>query len=182
MKLIWITVLVASSHAFTLINTSTQPTARRSTNLFYRNDVDVYQESAPKRPDFRQRMKSIVKQQQRTEWRPDNMKTATSLQEYANVIEEGRRNKCLVVVNFHATWCKKCHSLRPAFKKMAVTNPQTIYLDVPVSESNLKLQKGLGIETVPYCHIYHPEQGLVEETKISRETLSDFVSMVNEYC
>jgi hypothetical protein len=108
MQLIWITVLVASSNAFTAINTikKAQPTTRSSTNLFYRNDTDVYQESTHKRPDFRQRMKSIVKQQQRTEWRPENMKTATSLQEYANVIEEGRRNNCLVVVNFHATWCK----------------------------------------------------------------------------
>lgn len=87
----------------------------------------------------------------------------------------------LQLIDFLSTK-QKCHSLRPAFKKMAVTNPHTIYLDVPVSESNSNLHKGLGIETIPYCHIYHPERGLVEETKISRENLSDFVTMVNEYC
>ena len=64
---------------------------------------------------------------------------------------------------------------------MAIRNPNTIYLDVPVSESNANLQKGLGIESVPFCHVYHPEKGLVEETKISRDTLSDFVRLVQRH-
>jgi len=55
-------------------------------------------------------MRSIAKQQERTVWRPENMKTAVTLQEYANVIEEARKSNSVVVVNFHATWCKvsKC--------------------------------------------------------------------------
>jgi hypothetical protein len=65
---------------------------------------------------------------------------------------------------------------------MASSNPETIYLDVPVTESNTNLHKGLGIESVPYCHIYHPEIGLVEETKISRETLSAFEGLVQKHC
>eukprot|EP00956_Cyclotella_meneghiniana_P002665 scaffold3156_cov90-Cyclotella_meneghiniana.AAC.4 len=64
---------------------------------------------------------------------------------------------------------------------MAIRNPNTIYLDVPVSESNSNLQKGLGIESVPFCHIYHHKKGLVEETKISRETLSDFIRLVQTH-
>jgi thiol:disulfide interchange protein len=60
--------------------------------------------------DFKQRMRSIAKQQERTVWRPENMKTAVTLEEYANVIEEARKSNSVVVVNFHATWCKvsKC--------------------------------------------------------------------------
>jgi hypothetical protein len=61
---------------------------------------------------------------------------------------------------------------------MAATNPDTIFLDVPVTETNANLHKGLGVETVPYSHIYHPELGLVEETKLSRETFSEFVDLV----
>jgi hypothetical protein len=64
---------------------------------------------------------------------------------------------------------------------MAVSNPDIIYLDVPVSESNRNLHKGLGIDSVPFCHIYHPEQGLVEETKISREALPEFKTLVQKY-
>lgn len=76
---------------------------------------------------------------------------------------------------------QKCHSLRPAFNKMALSNPNIIYLDVPVTESNANLHKGLGIETVPFCHVYHPKQGLVQETKISRETLAEFVGLVERH-
>lgn len=104
MRLMIISVLIASSNAFTSINTSTTSTRCHST-LFFRDDD--YQIDLPiKRPDFKQRMKNIVKKQNRTAWRPDNMRTADTLQEYANVIEEARRMDRLVVVNFHATWCK----------------------------------------------------------------------------
>lgn len=72
-------------------------------------------------------------------------------------------------------------SLRPAFHKMAASNPDIIYLDVPISESNRNLHKGLGISSVPFCHIYHPEHGLVEETKISREALSEIKALVQKY-
>ena len=64
------------------------------------------------------------------------------------------------------------------------SNPGIIYLDVLISESNRNLQKGLGISSVPFCHIYHPEQGLVEETKISREAggaLSEIKLLVQKY-
>ena len=66
--------------------------------------------------------------------------------------------------------------------KMAATKPETIFLDVPVTESNTNLHKGLGIESVPFAHVYHPERGLVEETKLSRETFSEFTDLVEKHC
>jgi len=87
-----------------------------STALFYKDSADVYEENitdqkTSKVSDFKLRMRSIVKQRQLNRkgsnaWRPENFKTAVSLQEYSNVIEEGRRSKRTVVVTFHATWCK----------------------------------------------------------------------------
>ena len=104
MRLMIISVLIASANAFTSISSSTTTTRCHST-LFYRDDD--YQIDHPiKRSDFKQRMKNIVKKQKRTAWRPDNMRTADTLQEYANAIEEARRMDRIVVVNFHATWCK----------------------------------------------------------------------------
>lgn len=76
---------------------------------------------------------------------------------------------------------QKCQSLRPVFLKMATSNPEMIFLDVPVTESNANLHKGLGIESVPFAHVYHPERGLVEETKLSRETFSDFTELVEKH-
>jgi thiol:disulfide interchange protein len=38
--------------------------------------------------------------------RRSNTQSVTSLEDFASVIEEGRREGKLVVVRFHATWCK----------------------------------------------------------------------------
>ena len=59
--------------------------------------------------DFQGRMRSIVAQrtrQRRETHRPANVKNVISLEEFATVIDEGRRTGSLVVVRFHATWCK----------------------------------------------------------------------------
>ncbi|KAL7518771.1 hypothetical protein ACHAWX_003577 [Stephanocyclus meneghinianus] len=191
-KCILIGILIVSSSAFNAVDTVRHFSRHYSTALFYKDSADVYKDSitdqkTSKVSDFKLRMRSIVKQRQSTgrkstsAWRPQNFKTAISLQEYFNVIEEGRRSKRTVVVKFHATWCKKCQSLRPVFLKMATSNPEMIFLDVPVTESNANLHKGLGIESVPFAHVYHPERGLVEETKLSRETFSDFIELVEKH-
>jgi hypothetical protein len=58
--------------------------------------------------DFRSRMRRILVQQQKNaaSSRRSNTKSITSLEDFASVIEEGRREGKLVVVRFHATWCK----------------------------------------------------------------------------
>ncbi|KAL7473190.1 hypothetical protein ACHAXS_013625 [Conticribra weissflogii] len=87
----------------------------------------------------------------------------------------------LVVVRFFATWCKTCQALRPSYDKLASTNPDAIFLDVPVTDTNTNLHQGLGVPSVPYSHIYHPEKGLVEETKLSRKTLAEFGELIEKY-
>jgi len=39
-------------------------------------------------------------------YRPENVRAVTSLEEFAKVIEEGRKEERVVVVRFVATWCK----------------------------------------------------------------------------
>lgn len=68
------------------------------------------------------------------------------------------------------------------FDKVATSYPEVIFLDVPVLETNSNLHQGLGVESVPYGHIYHPIQGLVTETKLSRKTFSDFEVLVKMHC
>ena len=75
-----------------------------------------------------------------------------------------------------------CHSLRPIFDKTASSNPDAIFVDVPVLETNSNLHQGLGVESVPFGHIYHPDKGLVEETKLSRKSFSDFEELVRMHC
>ena len=83
-----------------------------------------------------------------------------------------------VVLLFPIYTFQTCHSLRPHFDKTASTNPNVIFVEVPVLEHNANLHKGLGVESVPFGHIYHPKNGLVEETKLSRKSFSEFEDMV----
>ena len=55
--------------------------------------------------DFRRRMKNLVKRkQQQAEDRPNNIRTAFTLEEYKEVLDDN--NGKIVVVRFFATWCK----------------------------------------------------------------------------
>ncbi|KAL7440663.1 hypothetical protein ACHAXH_004882 [Discostella pseudostelligera] len=172
--------------------------AREPTRIYYRDDdnasIDAMMGVEPTRPpsiadedyqtapssDFRSRMRRILVQQQKNaaSSRRSNTKSITSLEDFASVIEEGRREGKLVVVRFHATWCKKCQSLRPSFDKLAISHPNITFVDVPILESNTNLHQGLGVKSVPYGHIYHPTNGLVVETKLSRQSLGEFVDLM----
>ena len=105
-----------------------------TTQLSYRDDehdddsikIKTQKTSSPSRPplDFQSRMKRAAIQNNRrsgvgsnrrgktasstTSWRPPNVKIAVSLEDFSNVIEEGRANGQVVVVRFYATWCKVC--------------------------------------------------------------------------
>lgn len=84
--------------------------------------IKTQKTSSPSRPlDFQSRMKRAAIQNNRrsvgsnrrgktasssTSWRPPNVKIAVSLEDFSNVIEEGRTNNQVVVVRFYATWCK----------------------------------------------------------------------------
>lgn len=163
-----------------------------STNLYYRDDaldrvgVDRSNSNEAGKPsDFTSRMKSIVVKRQRStsprqnsSFRPENVKIASSLEEFAGIIKEGRRDDKVVAVRFYATWCKLCHALRPSFDKAASSNPEMIFVDVPVLEANTNLHQGLGVDSVPFGHIYHPTNGLVEEMKLSRKSFSEFEDLM----
>ena len=107
-----------------------------TTQLSYRDDehdgddddsitIKTQKTSSPSRPplkDFQSRMKRATIQNNRrsggsnrraktassTSWRPPNVKIAVSLEDFSNVIEEGRTKNQVVVVRFYASWCKVC--------------------------------------------------------------------------
>ena len=56
--------------------------------------------------DFRRRMKSLVKRRQQNDAKPTNIRTANTLIEYKNVLDENKDK--IIVVRFYATWCKVC--------------------------------------------------------------------------
>lgn len=108
--------------------------------------------------------------------RPENIRTVESLQEYKAVVANEKER--IVVVRFFATWCKACKAIAPGFYRLARNYPNVLFVEVPVTDHNAALHQGLGIPSIPYGHIYHPEAGLAEEVKINRKFFPRFESMV----
>lgn len=114
-------------------NYSRHSSISSTTQLSYRDDehdddddsikIKTQKTSSPSRPiDFQSRMKRAAIQNNRRSvgsnrrgktassksWRPPNVRIAVSLEDFSNVIEEGRTNNQVVVVRFYANWCKVC--------------------------------------------------------------------------
>ena len=110
---------------------------------------------------------------------PSNVVTVNTLAEYKKVVgDEATR---LVAVRFHATYCRACMAVAPHFYKLAKMNPNVVFVDVPVTETNASLHQGLGVPSLPYGHLYHPESGLVEEMKLTRNHIAEFRDKLNSY-
>jgi hypothetical protein len=58
---------------------------------------------------------------------------------------------------------------------------QAVFVDVPVTRENTLLHQGLGIPSLPYAHIYHPEMGLVEEMSFTRKHVADVMEILDTY-
>mmetsp|Transcript_35230 Transcript_35230/g.51755 ORF Transcript_35230/g.51755 Transcript_35230/m.51755 type:complete len:246 (+) Transcript_35230:97-834(+) len=111
--------------------------------------------------------------------RPDTVRLVETLIEYKeHVVDISDR---LVVVRFYADWCRTCRAIEPSFYRLSSTYPNVAFVEVPVTKENTFLHKGLGVPSVPYAHIYHPEAGLVEEMKISRSSFKTFENALFSY-
>lgn len=103
-----------------------------------------------------------------------------TLQEYKAVVAD--ENEKMVVVRFHATWCRSCRAAAPFFFKLADKySPEVKFVEVPLTKETAFLHEGLGVPSVPFAHIYHPDAGLVEEMKISKKNFSEFKKVFETY-
>lgn len=109
----------------------------------------------------------------------ENYKLVHTLEEYKAVVADEKEK--IVVVVFFATWCKVCRRIIPLLLHVARTNPNVLFTGVPISSKNIDLHQGLGVERVPFCHIYHPDGGLVEELRLTRKSFSDFKTKLKWY-
>jgi thiol-disulfide isomerase/thioredoxin len=107
-------------------------------------------------------------------------------------------SNALVVVRFYADACPSCKATSPLFRRwsrnnealnaadsMAVSSDQ---LAIKIVEMQLNkktssfMQEKLGVDQLPYCHLYHPQLGLVEEQLIMNKLdFREFVSVVEKW-
>lgn len=103
-----------------------------------------------------------------------------TLQDYKRVVvdEEDR----MVVVRFFAPWCKSCKASHPIFKKMTLEHsPNVKFVEVPLTKETAYIHEGLGVPSIPFGHIYHPDVGLVEEKKINKKVFKEFRAALDTY-
>ncbi len=103
-----------------------------------------------------------------------------TIQDYKKeVVDEPER---IVAVRFFAPWCKSCKAAHPNFKKLVSRySPNVKFVDVPLTKETAYIHEGLGVPSVPFGHIYHPDAGLVEEMKINKKVIGEFGDALDSY-
>ena len=67
------------------------------------------------------------------------------------------------------------------FRKLPHDFPGVKFVEVPLTKENAYLHKGLGVPSLPFAHLYHPDVGLVEERKINKDLFSTFKKILKTY-
>ncbi|KAL3799804.1 hypothetical protein HJC23_010454 [Cyclotella cryptica] len=129
-------------------------------------------------PKFLQRNTDNHKQHPKDETLP--IQTIDTLPDYKHhVVDETNQ---LVIVRFYAPWCKSCKASEPLFRKLVREySPSVKFVEVPLTKETAYLHEGLGVPSVPYAHVYHPQGGLVEERKINKKVFGEFREVVECY-
>lgn len=104
-----------------------------------------------------------------------------TLADFRRVITEADDNQKLVVACFYSPWCRACRALAPGFTALAKRNGGMTFIQVPATEKNANLHNGLGVPSVPYVQVYHPQAGLVESQKLIRFLLPGFQKVLKDY-
>merc|ERR1712216_399439 len=103
-----------------------------------------------------------------------------TITDYKRVVVDERDQ--LVVVRFFAPWCKSCRAAQPIFKRMVSQySPSVKFVEAPLTKETAYIHEGLGVPSVPFGHIYHPDVGLVEEKKINKRVFKEFQLALESY-
>ena len=110
----------------------------------------------------------------------ESVQLIDTIQDYKKiVVDEPDR---IVAVRFFAPWCKSCKASHPHFKKLVSRHsPNVKFVEVPLTKETAYIHEGLGVPSVPFGHIYHPEAGLVEEMKINKRVIGKFADALETY-
>ncbi len=77
-----------------------------------------------------------------------------NIHDYKKVVVDEKDR--MVVVRFHAAWCKSCKASEPHFKRLAMQHsPRVKFVHVPLTKETAYLQEGLGEFGTVYSSIIH---------------------------
>lgn len=127
-----------------------------------------------------------------------NVISIDNIIDYKTVVVD--EEESIVVVRFFASWCKSCRASEPFFRNIVSRYVGSLpqrrnenfgvgdahrrpvkFVQVQLTRKTAYLQEGLGVPSVPFVHVYHPEAGLVEERKFSKKYMAEFAEVLESY-
>jgi thiol-disulfide isomerase/thioredoxin len=113
--------------------------------------------------------------------RSNNVQHITEISDYKRIVVDETHN--ITVVRFYSHFCRSCRASEPHFFKLARDfQAQNVnFVEVPLTPSTKVLHDALGVPSLPWTHIYHPEAGLVEERKVSKKFIEEVRSALRCY-
>jgi len=147
-------------------------------------------DQTPPPPSFEERMR-LQLQRHRSTASPQQTNSHGSsqlvpdvrdLQGYKEALDKAGDEKKMMAVLWYSPWCKACRAVMPGIRTLAKRHPDVQFIQVPVLEENSSLHQGLDVPSVPYLHLYSPEDPrLVEEKRMTRKRLSGFQKLLCDY-
>ena len=94
-------------------------------------------------------------------------------------------------------WCKACKAIEDSYHRLPEDFPPSVkFVEVPLTKENAYMHKGLGIQSLPFAHIYYNDDHidnnstglyssspcrLVDELKINKSKFSEFKRIIRSY-
>jgi thiol-disulfide isomerase/thioredoxin len=128
--------------------------------------------------------RQVLREQRSSQTQNPWITSVHSLEEYKRVvIDESVTTQTLTVVRFYADWCRACQRIEAPFQRLAQHHHRNNvrFIQVPLTKETAFIHQGLGVPSLPFAHVYHPELGLVEERRISKKYFNDFAKVVDQY-
>eukprot|EP00522_Entomoneis_paludosa_P016622 CAMPEP_0172451972 /NCGR_PEP_ID=MMETSP1065-20121228/9767_1 /TAXON_ID=265537 /ORGANISM="Amphiprora paludosa, Strain CCMP125" /LENGTH=232 /DNA_ID=CAMNT_0013203943 /DNA_START=62 /DNA_END=760 /DNA_ORIENTATION=- len=191
---------VSAFQASPLMGQGHRPASALITRQNYAIAADPHTPS-PQRVQFEERMRELVRKQQLQQEqqkqqqqqavqnpkrsrafgkRPAFLREASTVEEFQQLV--GGETDRITVVRFYQPSCRSCKAATPLFDAVARRYPDSInWVEVPVTRQNIDLHQPLGLQTVPYGHIYAPGVGLVEEMKMGKPKMAEFARILESY-
>jgi len=115
-----------------------------------------------------------------------------NIADYKSIVVD--EEESIVMVRFFASWCRSCRASEPLFRNIVSryasqedndggggVRRAVKFVQVQLTKDTAYLQEGLGVPSIPYVHVYHPEGGLVEERKFSKSHMTEFAKVLESY-
>lgn len=113
----------------------------------------------------------------------DVVQRVETIQEYKDIVVN--EPKKITVVRFFTKYCKSCQASAPLFYKLAhdyATHARSVkFVEVPLTKQTKLLHEALGIPSLPFSHIYHPDAGLCEERAVSKKHIAEVEGILRCY-